>query len=45
MKYEQPMIVPVAPALEAIQGSNNKGKSAVDNADHIATTAAYEADE
>ena len=45
MRYEQPTIVLLAPALDSIQGSNNKGKRAVDSADHIATVNAYEADE
>ena len=45
MNYERPVIVPLADALESIQGSSNKGKSAVDSADHIATSTAYEADE
>lgn len=45
MRYEQPTIAPLASALDSIQGSSNKGKSAVDNSDHIATVAAYEADE
>ena len=45
MSYERPMIVPLAAALESIQGSSIKGKSAVDSADHVATSNAYEADE
>ena len=45
MRYEQPTIVVLAPALDSIQSSSNKGKNATDSAGDHATTDAYEADE
>lgn len=45
MKYETPTIDVLGHTLQVVQGSSSKGRMAVDNADHQATTAAYEADE
>jgi hypothetical protein len=45
MKYEQPIIVLQARALDSIQGSKTKGRHFVDSSDTIATSNAYEADE
>ena len=45
MKYVKPDVIPLAPALEAVQTSTGKKHQVTFDMSILATTAAYEADE
>jgi hypothetical protein len=45
MRYEKPEVVPLGPAMTAVQSSMNKSSPVFDYDHILASTAAYEADE